>query len=99
MLGVNMISLPPDVAAKILTTLVTENERLTAENQGITRFRGIENEALTKAMRALEQVREVHHWIRKIDGSESCSNCGGVWPCDTIKAINHGEEEPLHVDH
>lgn len=98
MLGDSMITLPPEVAAKVLATLVTENERLTKENEAVGRYRAFENEMLAKAMRAMEEVREIHHWIRKLDGSESCANCGGSYPCYTVKALNQGEDEAPHVD-
>ena len=99
MLGDSMITLPPEVASKVLATLVEENERVTKQLEAVSRYREFENEYLTKAMRAMEEVREIHHWIRKLDGSESCSNCGGSFPCSTIKALNQGEDEAPHVDH
>lgn len=98
MSGSSMINLPPEVAQKILTTLVDDNERLTAENTAITKFREVENEWLARAMRTLEEVRELHHWVRKLDGSETCETCVGPWPCATMKALSMGEDVAPHVD-
>lgn len=92
------VVLPGKVAAQVITTLTEDNERLTGHVAAITQYRTIENEALAKLMVAVAEVREVHHWVRQLDGSDACSNCGPGYPCKTIKTLNQGEEEVNYAD-
>lgn len=92
------VVLPGKVAARIIEQLTEDNERLISNVNAITQYRAIENEALGKLLVVTAEVREIHHWVRLLDGTESCANCGPGYPCETIKCLNQGEEEVNYGD-
>lgn len=95
---VESVVLPGKVAARIIETLTEDNERLSGHVKAISQYRAIENDALAKLMVAVAEVREIHHWVRLLDGSEACSDCGPGYPCKTITCLNQGEEEVNYGD-